>query len=488
MKSSSRRSKFRNLMAGMACLLLIACDGGGGGAPPPPDTQPLSFEKTHERVLDAGETNGMLQPRIQAAVDSNGWVHMVFFSAAPSYPVDELYSGHPLRANPMRFQIRYLAFDPGQAEPDLSPAESIVPVTTPHDSDDPPLPGDAGIDNCHLLGLDLTTGNSPVLVYQGGSRPGAADGLGCNNFYQGDLMVSLRNNGTWQEFLGIQGDASVKNPYFTDGMAGMSGDVAVDAEGNIHMVVQHFYEWCDQHSTHYPDLVYVRQSPSELGDYDTDMEQWVDQHNRYASGGGVENASGYFARIILDSLERPAVFFFAIMTDGSRLIRVSRLIEGQWAPGTIYEVPDEYAVAAISPALAPDGTLGAAYSLEKISDDARFGDHLCYAELTEDGRWKNTKVDYHSFCGRGCVLAFDHDSRPAIVYYDENPYTEYRERKDVKFAHFDGRQWQREIAANEGDIGLHNALWFDAANRANICTYVRDMHRILVLRRHETTQ
>jgi hypothetical protein len=465
---------------------LFACGGGSledDSNPYPPSQEPTNFELTHERTLSGDEYNGLLEPQIQTAVDSHGMVHIVFYSAAPSYPVAQLPAGHDLIANPFRYQIRHIQFNPDQDESDLSSNEDIVSVTPPHDGDDPLLVDDAGIDNCFVLGLGIENGNTPVVVYQGGNRPGSAGGLACNGYYQGDLMVNVRSGNVWEEYLGIQGDASIKNPLFTDGMVGMAGDVAVDSAGDIHLVVQHYYEWCDLHSTSFPDLLYVRQSPSDLGHYSTSMETWVDEHNVYGAGGGIQNATGYHAKIVLDQDEQPAVFYFATMANGSRQIRVSRLTETGWVAATVYRVPDEYTVTAVSPAVAPDGTLGVAYNQQKISDDAYFGDHLCYAQLQEDGTWLNIMVDYHSYCGQACVLAYDNNSRPAIVYYDEKPYTEYRERKDVKFAYFDGEQWRTETAANEGDIGLYNALWFDGDNLAHICTYMLELHKIMVFRR-----
>lgn len=478
------RSGFILLAAVVFCL--FACGGEGSeddSNPYPLSQEPTNFEMIHERVLNDDEFHGLLEPQIQTEVDGDGMVHIVYYSAAPSCPVELLPAGHDLIANPFRYQIRHIRFNPNQGELDLSGNEDIVSVTPPHDGDDPPLAGDSGIDNCFLLGLGIDNGNTPVVVYQGGNRPGSAGGLACNGYYQGDLMVNVHSGNVWQEYLGIQGDASVKNPLFTDGMVGMAGDVAVDSVGDIHMVVQHYYEWCDLHSTSFPDLLYVRRSPSDLGFYSTAMEEWVDEHNLYGAGGGIQNATGYHAKIVLDQDEQPAVFYFAAMANGSRQVRVSRLTETGWESATVYIVPDEYTVTAVSAAVAHDGTLAVAYNLQKSSEDAYFGDHLCYAQLQEDGTWLNTMVDFHSFCGRACVLSFDNYSRPAIVYYDEKPYTEYRERKDVKFAHFNGEQWRTETAANEGDIGLYNALWFDGNNLAHICTYMRDMHKIMVFRR-----
>jgi len=491
MNSACRRIKGR-VIAGFLVLTAIgmhACGGSGEENEEtvwPPNTDPTHFEMTHERVLADAETGGLLQPQIQAGVDRNGRVHIVHYAASPSYPVDQLPEGHDLIANPLRFMIRHIEFDPSQPDVDLSNFEETLTVTPPQDGDDLPLIDDAGIDNCNLLGLSFSDGISPVVVYQGGNRPGAADGLPCNNYYQGDLMVSVRSGNVWQEYMGIQGDAGVKNPYFTDGMVGMAGDVVVDSTGHIHMVAQHYYEWCDMHGASYPDLLYVRQSPAELGAYSVAMESWVGDHNQYGGGVGIQNATGDHCRIILDGSEQPAVFYTFTTIAGESEIRVSRLSQAGWTTSSVYAVPDLYTVTAISPAAAPDGTLGVAYSLASHDDEDPFSyrDHLCYAHLTEDGTWENTAVDYYSYCGRAAVLAFDHHSRPAIAYHDEKAHTEYRERNDLKYAYMDGsNQWQRETAANEGDIGLSSALWFDVYNRANICTYMQDLHKIVVLRR-----
>jgi hypothetical protein len=478
-------AKLMTLALFILCLVTSACGGGGGGGESA-DVQPAAppatnFSEVYSRQLSANEAGGILMPDIQAKVDGTGEVHLLFYTSAASLDTSGLPNDSDLIANPYRFQIHHAVWDPASQQ--LIGPEEILEVTPPYTNDSPVETADAGIDNCFFLGLAFTPEDVPVVVYQGGARPQSAGGLSCNSFYQGDLMVSVRNGGIWEEFLGIQGDASVKNPLFTDGMVGMAGDVAVDTDGNVHMIAQHYYEWCDLHGTTFPDLVYVMMTPAQLGNYQPSMEEWVDEHNTYGAGGGIQNALGYHCKLILDKDDQPVAFYFGILSDGSRELRMSRKVAGQWYPETVYAVPDDFSVGHISPAAAPDGTLSVAYFLEQIATDADYGDHLCYARRASDGSWTNTMVDYASFCGNYCSLALDTHEQPAIVYYDERAYSSYRERKDVKLAHFDGSQWQRETVATEGQIGLYNSLWFDTGNIAHICTYEQEENRIVVFKK-----
>lgn len=486
MNMSCRPNKILLLLAflGVLWAAVTGCGGGGGESTsdnPAPATQaPTNFEQVYERQLTGQETSGTLAPLIKAKPDADGNVHFAFLTSGPSLNTNSLPPDHDLIANPFRFQIHHAVWNPTTQQ--MIGSEEIIEVSPPHTNDTPVDALDNGIDNCFLLGLGLAGGLTPVVVYQGGSRPQSAGGLTCNPFYQGDLMVAVRNGNVWEEYLGIQGDASVKNPFFTDGMAGMSGDVAVDSAGNIHMIVQHYYEWCDLHGTTFPDLVYVRQSPADLGNYQPAMEEYVDEHNIYSAGGGIQNAMGYQSKLLLDNNQQPVAVYFGTLANGSRVIRASRRINGQWQPETVQSIPDDYTVGYISPAIAGDGTLAVAYFLKQISDDADFGDHLCYAERQNDGTWTNTMVDYFSYCGNYCALAFDNNNRPAVVYYEEKPYTAYRERHDVKYAFFDGRDWQREVVSTDGRVGLYNSVWFDEANVAHISTYEQEAQRILVFR------
>lgn len=458
------------------------------------DDVTTNFDAIYRRSLSDDELSGLLEPEIRAQPDAEGLVHLAFFTRGRDLDITTLPEGHDLIANPMRFEIQHMVMDPASGE--VIEEETLNP-TSPRSMTTAPLAGDSGIDNCLLLGLDLTPGGEPVVVYQGGNRAEFVGGQNCNPLYQGDLMVNVRSGGAWQESLGIQGDASTKNPAHPDGMVGMTGDVAVDADGNIHMIAQHYYEWCDLNAINHPDLIYVRQSPDDLGHYNVAWEEGIDEVNTYDTGGGVQSAMGYRCRLILDNgaPQQPIVFYAGSTSGGALQLRCSRRIEGSWSPEVIRNyIPAEFIVDFISPALAPDGTLGVAYYMRRVApqpEEGGMGDHLCYARRQPDGTWVNTEVDYQSYCGNYCTLAFDHNSQPAIVYYDQRPYTPYRERHNVKLAYWDGETWQKELVAYHGRIGFYNTLWFDAANLPVIGTYEieqienseKEQHSIVFFRR-----
>ena len=473
------------MLSSILLICLIGCSGGEDSAdsnPISPEAlQPSNFDVVYERQLSEDEVGGLLAPMVTAKADSGGNVHILFYTSGDTLDVSTLPAGSDIIANPNRFNILHYVWNPTTGA--LVSSAETIPVTPPHTNDSPVAPTDQGIDNIHILGLAFDQGVSPVVVYQGGARAQSEGGLSCNPFYQGDLMVAVRQGGVWQEYLGIQGDASVKNPLFTDGLVGTNGDVVVDSSGVVHMIAQHYYEACDLHSTTFPDLLYVQQNITNLGNFQISMEEWPDEHNTYGAGGGIQNAMGYACKLILDQDEQPVAFYFGVLSSGERVLRVSRRLAGQWQAETVVEIDDDYTIGHISPAVSSDGVLSVAYFLQSISEDSEFGDHLCYALQNEEGQWQTTMVDYASYCGNYCTLTMDAAQQPAIVYYDERPYTAYRERKDVKLARFDGRFWHKEIAATDGEVGFYNSIWFDAANTAYICTYDQEGKKIMVLRR-----
>ncbi|MBT8342546.1 MAG: hypothetical protein HKP58_11220 [Desulfatitalea sp.] len=484
--------------------VVIACSAGGDDEATPTGHAALTdvttnYGTVYRRELTAEELSGLLEPVVQAKVDYSGNLHLAFFTRGRDLDTSALPAGHDLIANPMRFQINHLVWSTIGGSVLLQ--ERLDPAP-PHSFTTPVDPSDSGIDNCLLLGLGLSILGDPVVVYQGGNRAEFTTGQDCNPQFQGDLMVSTRTGGIWQEYLGIQGDNSAKNPMHPDGTVGMSGDVAVDAQGNIHMIAQHFAEWCDQNAMNHPDLLYVQQTPADLGNYTTALEEPVDQVNLYGTGGGVQSAMGYHCRLILDhgDPQQPIVFYEGSRSNGDRQLRAAFREEGRWRIETIHTIADDFVVNFISPAISQDGTIGVAYFLERTNLVAgELGDHLMYAQrrVDEDGNisWDNIDVDIQSFCGNYCALAFDHYNLPAIAYYDERPYTPYRERHNAKLAYLVrqewGQDWQKENVAFHGRIGLYNALWFDGNNIPYVVSYEREqiensdeeLHSIVVFRR-----
>ncbi len=181
------------------------------------------------------------------ATDPQGQVHIYYYERGDDYDERD------------RFQIKHAVWDPVTTT--LVGDIGTLDVQAPN----PSGTGDSGLNNDEVLDAAFTSDGTPVVAYQGGDIPQADDGTICNAGAQADLMLNLSQGGTWYEYLGIQGDASPQNPYFTDGYVGLAGSIAIDSNNNIHMAAQHYYEHCDYMSTSYPDLLYVVRSTGNLG-------------------------------------------------------------------------------------------------------------------------------------------------------------------------------------------------------------------------------
>ena len=453
--------------------LLYGCLENGGTVDEGEDVIDPNLYETSSWVrfdIMALEGDSPINPNVKAVTDSQGDVHIFFYTEG------DIYQG-----NQMRYQIRHLVWNP--ETDDLFVEEEILDIQPPNPYDSE----DSGLNNCLVLNVAMTSFDSPVVAYQGGDIPQAEDGTICNFINQGDLMVNVPFGGVWSEYLGIRGDASSKNPYFTDGYVGNFGSIALDSQDNIHMCSQHYYEYCDWTSSHYPDLMYVRHSMNQLGYYSTSMEELVDEYNVYGAGGGMQSAMGYYCEIVLDTSDNPMIFYVGTpIVDGvgedRRSLRRAVRNAGEWVP-EIIEVMEEWRVEWISPAVSIDGTVGVAYYLEDETGTNDHPDHLRYAQLQNDGSWRIDVVDNTSNCGKYCSLAFDGNGYPAIGYQDIEARTaSYRKNEDLLFARYDGTNWQMETVATAGNIGQFNSLWFDENGVAYICTYDLNAQQIAVFR------
>lgn len=450
---------------------IISACGGGGDSDEPWSPNPNMPETTSWSRFDVLKLEGdqPLYPIIQTQMDSQGRVHIFYYRRG------ETYDG-----NQVRYQIHHVVWD-SQTDALIGEAE-MLDVRPPNLSG-----GDSGLNNCLLLEVGLTTDDLPIVGYQGGRVPQSPDELVCNETAQGDLMLNSFNGTAWDEYLGIRGDASSKNPLFTDGYVGISGTIVIDSQNTVHMAAQHYFEFCDWTSTNYPDLMYIRQPLDNLGQYSTALEELVDDSNIFGSGGGVQSNMGNQCKIVLDADENPVLFYVGTpYQDGQgedrTTLRMSRRIGGQWQEPEIIEVLDEWSVAFISPALAPDGTLGVAYYMEEIVD-SDYPNHLRYAVRLPDGQWDKHIVDMSSHCGDFCSLTYDANGLPVIAYYDLHANSgSYRTREDLKFARFSDRRWEVEAVSTAGDIGQYNSIWVDTNNAVNISTYEFNDQQIVIFR------
>lgn len=456
----------------VAFLMFYACSSSSSEEseynPGPYQYEASSWDRYD--VIDI-EGQAALNPNVQAQVDRDGNVHIFYYQR-----------GDLFEENQTRYQIHHLVWDPATRE--LVGEEEIIPVRSPN----PGVPQDSGLNNCQVLSAGITSDGIPVVAYQGGDIPQSEGGIVCNHSSQGDLMISQRSGGIWDEYLGMEGDASPKNPLFTDGYIGVAASIAVDSQDAIHMCGQHYYEFCDWTSTNNPDLLYARQSQSQLGHHSLSMEEHVDDYNTYESGGGVQSAMGYHCKIALDPNDNPFIFYLGNPIDDGigeddRGLRMAQKIGSQWMPESI-EVLDGWNIEWLSGAVDSTGKPGVAYFMTDVDQVGDYPDHLRYAFRDTDGQWNISVVDNSAQCGDFCSLTFDNQDRPAIAYYVSAARSAtYRKHQDLKFAHFDGSSWQVETVATAGDIGQYNSLWYDAGGVPYICSYELNEQKIVILRK-----
>lgn len=433
-----RRYGHLELIISLLALLLIiftnilGCGGEDGSGrtentnpeSPARNTAAMRWENIPAARIEAG---GMLSPRVRAAMDARGTVHLAYFEDDDNTTC----------------RVQYLAID--------NPYGALRTLSGPE-----PEPV-AGIDNCAALSLDLDQDNLPVLSYRGGAI------RECGGEQQSDAMLSLKAAGGWGEYTGATGEV-LRNPVFRDGLAGTEVSVAVDSEGAIHLAYQFFYEGCDAMNYRYPDLCYVKKDHSALSA--SALEETV-EGNQYDDGGNVQNSVGYHCVITLDSGDNPVIFYYAELPGNTRGLRMARKQQGIWEKEWIEE---GCLIGSISSARCDaGGFFGVAYYVKEYSDGR--ADHHClrYAE-EKASSWRIQMVDDTSWCGDYCSLAYDAAGSAAIAYYELQSHSGYA-ANNLRFAHLQEGVWKRETVASSGDIGRYNSLWFDGQNRPVICSY-----------------
>lgn len=459
-------------------IVLWSCGGGSDESSNTSDPSPNSSQTDRWDRFDIinFEGGGPESQNVKAVADGQGLVHIFYYKR-----------GDAFEGNQVRYQIHHLVWDSQTTS--LIGEEEMLEVRPPFPAD-----GDSGLSNSIILDAALLSDDTPLVAYQGGLIPTPPNSSvpPCNPTFQGDLMVNLDNGTEWDESLGISGDASGKNPLFTDAYVGISGSIAVDRQNTIHMASQCYYEMCDLHSSENPDLMYVQQTLNQLGQFsDTaGIEELVDDYNEYGSGGaGAVSQMGYGCKLVLDAQDNPTILYVGTPDQDGQgedrtSVRMARKEGNDWQV-EIIDILEDWTAESLSAAVAPDGTIGVAYFMEEV-DETSYPDHLRYAYRQSDGEWEIDIVDLSSHCGDYPSLAFDIDSRPVIAYYDIHANSgPHRTRKDLKFARFENDRWIKETVASAGDIGRYNTVWVDANNNAYICTYEYNNQQIVLFRERQ---
>lgn len=95
------------------------------------------------------------------------------------------------------------------------------------------------------------------------------------------------------------------------------------------------------------------------------------------------------------------------------------------------------------------------------------GDSKLYYAKRTGNVWSNTQVvDSAAGTGEFLSMALDSTGKPGVAYYDGA-------NGDLKFAKFDGSQWNTTTADSEYTTGYYPSLKFDASNRPVIAYYFK---------------
>ena len=444
-----RKNKFHNVWAVFMILLglvtLVGCSGGGGGDSGDPTGGPVvagesDWQRTTIRSVNA---SGLLVANLKVMADSSDRLHVVHYgdSGDDAYP----------------YAIEHSVWDLSFRQ--LEPLSQNLIVST--------------LDNSLTLDLALDNNGAPVLVYQGGEfRECGAE--------QSDVMISLSENGNWNEYLAAIGFVH-RNPVLTDGLAGADADVVVDSQGDVHVCYQFSYEGCDAMNHNYPDLRYVKRERALLDNESSITEETIEGSLFPAFDYGIQNSVGYECQLVLDAAEQPVAFYavkadqtnFGDQTSGLRIAR--RAGDGTWQLDWVDENCEVVALSASR--YASDDTLAVAYAV-KENNGVNTVYYLKYA-VFENNSWTVEIVDESASCGSYCSLAFDSQGQPAIAYYEIRSHTGYT-LQNLKFARYSEDTWQIERVAQSGDIGKFNNLWFDGNDRAHIGTYSASLDEIIL--------
>jgi len=438
----NRTSLYRLLAVMVFSLFLVAgCISGETDAPPgdpPPPPSPWRQEP-----MTRIEVSGLLSIGVKALPAADGRLHTVHFNNSGT-------SGYP-------YALEHQIWDMSDGRLELLQGPDMI----------------VEIDNNLALELALDGSGTPVVAYQGGNV------RECGGDDQSDVMISLKDSANWSESLGAMGFVE-RNPVLTDGLAGSNVDLAVDSAGDIHLCYQFFYEGCDAMNHNYPDVKYVKRARSQLGSTAITEEQV--EGNLYPDfGTGIQNSVGYHCRIVLDGNENPVVFY-GVKTEFDQVfgLRAARRNpDGSWQ---LDWVEEDCEVVAISAARSPvDGSLAVAYAVKEFNGVA-FVYFLKFAWF-KNNAWQVRMIDNKVSCGSYSSLAFNADGQPGIAYYEIKSHTGYS-LQNLKLAEFNGNVWETAQVASYGNIGLYNSLWYDADNRAYICTYSDTQKEILLYRRN----
>lgn len=454
-------------------LTILACGGGPDDPVEPYDSEgrPSNWETLSIAQVDE---SGTTVPFVVARKGSAGNVHFAWYNAVET---DDQGAYH---------QLHHLVWN----------ASAQGQVT--HVVDNRPAPsGVDGFDRCDQFDMAVDDQDTPVLIYPTYEVNDVLQQV------EADIMVNLLEGGTWQETTGAIGYVE-RNPVYQDGHVTENMSVKIDSQGDIHFCYQYFTEGMDSANYRYPDLYYVHRDRAGLADPITAIDQYA-QIEELVDGNafstyGVHNTVGDYCQLILNDQDLPVIVYAERGENfmGNYALKMAYKDEnGQWHRQTVDTLPDGWEVGGISAAFYPEDPedsenteepedpdaerpLGIAYAVRLPDPEPDSGHHLRFAS-NQDGQWVTQIVDETTWCGTHCTLAFTADGRPAIAYFDEQSHSG-RTHQFLKYAEYNGLQWNQESASEYGGVGRFNTLWFDESGVPHICSYSDEDDEIVVIR------
>ena len=328
------------------------------------------------------------------------------------------------------------------------------------------------VDHSRDLQIGFTTDFIPLVMYQGGSYPT------CGATEQSDIMLSMLENDTWQEYTISIGTVE-RNPVIHNGLVGYSSDMIVDSTNTTHMCFQFLYEGCDSMNYNYPDLWYIQCSPDHLSGL---SNHEVVEGNDYENLN-MQNNAGEHCAIALDHNNVPFIFYYfegAAPNKDHGLRLAYRNYQDSWETQWIDK---DIHVDSIHAAWnANQEKMAVAYYVTQNAYGCR-NNVLMYAEQSYN-EWQSIVVDKSCYCGNYCSLTFDNNGEPIIAYRADKTRSQIP-LNHLKIARRKSGVWKRFFCNtnNSGtvkNLGIDNTIHVEN-NSIYITSFSGDTHRIYLL-------
>jgi len=419
-----------SILTGIFCLMVLpSCQPEAPTAPPetsgvisvPNESQWLS------KTLLELNTNGLLKPNVNAIGDGEE-IYVSFIDATDL---------------PDQYAVKQLVWNKTLSQID----GSLEVIQT--------------IDNTGDIAAALNTSGQPQLAYQGGNV------RQCQENEQSDLMLAEKYT-DWQENTAAIGKV-LRNPAFSDGLAGGNIAMTSDDFGNTHILYQFFYEGCDGNAFAYPDLNYVKIPQGTATSLHP--EEAVDG-NTYLDSS-IQSAAGDYSEIVIDSSGNPLVVYSARDNNVDKTgLKFATKENGEWIN---HWIDSECTVEGISAAMSPNNTLSVAYYVSQCGDET-YSPALKYARYSNN-TWQTETISTLNIMGKYPSLEFNKSGQPFIASYEEKTHQGHELGNLVVSSQVLGK-WKHERVIEKKEFGQYNNLWFDLNDELHLVSYSNKTHEI----------